>query len=150
MTPFGLGGSAVGPDPPPNLETLRDCSQRLTVLLEETELSPEILDAQANGVHKDLVMHAYQLMRTEVAQACGERWKIDDRQRFGAGYRDVAKKWPAYREAVAELERARRGRRSLVDVMVRLERPREDYISALENFHGELSATLEFFFPIGG
>ena len=153
MTPPQPGrGSAAdsnGPQEPAlrSLPKLRDCKTRLSKLLEDIDISPDELDVQARLVHKDLVMPVYELMRTEVAQACGSRWDPRDRRRFADTYHAAASKWPVYREALAELERARDLDTSVNDAMVRLERPRSDYIAALLDFYGEFSSTLDFFFP---
>jgi hypothetical protein len=120
---------------------------RLSVLLDVIDVSPDELDLQADAVHRELVVPVYELMRTEVVQACGSRWAVRDRQRFADRYRAAANKWPAYREALAELERARALDTSINDAMVRLERPRGDYIAALLSFYDEFSATLDFLFP---
>jgi len=132
---------------PRNLPQLHDSKRRLSVLIEMIDMSPDSLDPQASEVHQKLVMPVYELMRTEVAQACGPRWDTHDRRRFTDTYRAAANKWPAYREALAELERARHLRMSVNDAMVRLERPRSDYIAALLTFYDEFASTLDLFFP---
>jgi hypothetical protein len=155
MTPPTPGHhDAAGPNGPEQpiphpscLPELRNCQQPLSILLPEIDVVPDSLDPQAGLVHDKLVVRVYNLMRTEVAHACGERWEEHDRQRFRESYQAVAQKWPAYREALAELARVRDGGVSVVDAMVRLEGPRSAYISALWNFYGEFSGTLDFFFP---
>jgi len=132
---------------PDNLPKLSDCKVRLSVLLDLIDVSPDELDLQADAVHRALVVPVYELMRTEVMQACGPRWAMHDQQRFADRYRAAANKWPAYREALAELERARVLETSVNDAMVRLERPRSDYIAALLNFYDEFSASFDFLFP---
>jgi hypothetical protein len=92
-------------------------------------------------------MPVYELMRTEVARASGARWDPRSRQRFADSYRAIANKWPVYREALADLERARIRDMPISDAMVRLERPRSEYIATLSSFHAEFSATLDFLFP---
>ena len=110
-------------------------------------MRPDILDPQASLVHEKLVMPVYELMRSEVAQACGSRWGTRDRRRLGDTYRAAANKWPAYREALTELKWARKSGMSVHDAMVRLEGPRGNYIAVLSSFYDEFSGTLDFFFP---
>ncbi len=144
----GTGSSeSQSPVYTPSLPMLRDHKERLSAVLEVIEMSPDTLDVQAGNVHQELVMPVYELMRTEVARACGSDWDPRDRQRFAERYRAAANKWPAYREALAGLERARDLDTSVNDAMVRLERPRSDYIAALLSFCEEFFGTLDFFFP---
>jgi hypothetical protein len=153
MTPPKPGDSD-GADPgrpqepiPPSLPTLRNCESRLSDLLEDIDIDPESLDELAPSVHKDLVMGAYKLMRTEVAQTCGSRWDPRDKRRFNDCYHGVANKWPAYRQALHELKVVRDSGRSQVDALVRLEGPRSGYIYWLSSFYDEFSAVLDVFFP---
>jgi hypothetical protein len=90
-------------------------------------------------------MKAYRLMRDNVEPTYGEQWDRRARQQFYNSYRATANKWPAYREALAELSSARERKRSLVNPMVRLERPRSAYITALSHFYEEFRTTLNFF-----
>ena len=116
----GTGSSgSQSPVTTPSLPMLRDHKERLSAVLEVIEMSPDTLDLQAGDVHQELVMPVYELMRTEVAQACGSRWDPRDRQRFAERYRAAANKWPAYREALAGLESARDRVTSVNDAMVR-------------------------------
>jgi hypothetical protein len=122
---------------------LHDSKRRLSILIETIDMSPDSLDPQASEVHQRLVMPVYELMRTEVAQACESRWDTHSRRRFTDTYRAAANKWPTYREALAELERARHLGMSVNDAMVRLERPRSDYIAALLTFYDEFAKSLQ-------
>ena len=133
--------------PPPYVTKLRDLKARLSALLEDFDISPDSLDVQANEIHQGIVMEAYKLMRTEVAQACGLHWVERDRQRFGDTYHAAANKWPTYRQALDELDWARKNSTSQVDEMTRLEGPRSGYIDALLSFYKEFSGTLDYFFP---
>jgi hypothetical protein len=129
------------------MRKLRNCRGRLFGLLEVIDIRPDRLDPQADTVHENLVIPVYELMSTEVAYACGSLWAADGQQRFGDFYHDTANKWPAYREALAELKGVRDKNMSVVDAMVKLEGPRSAYIAALLSFYIEFSATLDFFFP---
>jgi hypothetical protein len=147
----GADGSNGSHEPiphPDSLPKLRDCKTRLSVLLEVIDIHPESLDLQANDVHTELVIPAYELMKTEVAKACGPRWDTRDRRRFRETYQTAAKKWPAYDAALTALELGRdHGMSVVVDAMVQLEEPRSGYIDALLTFYEEFSDTLDLFFP---
>ena len=127
-----------------SLPELRESRRRFSILLEMIDMNPDSLDPQASDIHERLVMPAYESMRTEREP----RWNAPSRRRFADTYRVVANKWPAYREALAELERARHLGVSVNDAMVRLERPRNDYITAMLTFYGEFTHILDFFFPL--
>jgi hypothetical protein len=147
--PRDSAGSNDAQQPIPHpacLPELRDRRTRLSAVLEEIEVRPDSLDSQASHVHDQFVMGVYELMRTEVAQACGSRWDIRDRRRLRDTYHAAANKWPTYREALVELEGVRGQGRTVVDAMGRLEGPRSGYIYALLNFYDEFSATLDVFF----
>jgi hypothetical protein len=135
------------PIPLNGLPMLRKYQSDLSTLLEEIDMRPDRLDLRANDFHERLVMPAYELMRTEVVQEHGSSWDTLHRRRFGDIYRTVASKWPAYREALGELEQARQRGMSINDAMMRLEGPRSGYITALMSFYDEFSDTLNFFFP---
>jgi hypothetical protein len=146
----GAGDPSQSPGPiprPPSLQKLRSCEQGISVILEEIRVIPDRLDTQASEVHEKFVIIAYRLMTSEVARVCGARWKADARKKFSDTYFAAANKWPAYREAIAELESAHGDGGSVVPAMRRLEKPRHDYITALGLFYGQLSETLGFFFP---
>ena len=143
----GSNGPQKSVPHPDCLPVLRDCQARLSDLLKEIDVRPDLLDSQADNVHEELVIGVYELMRTEVARVCGQRWDRRNRQRFGDRYHAVANKWPTYKVALAELKRARRQGGSLVEPMERLEGPRSGYIWALSCFYDEFSTTLRFFFP---
>jgi hypothetical protein len=106
---------------------------------------PESLDTNASDVHDKIVMKVYILMHDDVEPTYGVEWDRRARRQFYNSYRATANKWPAYREALTEFNSARERRRSLVNPMVRLERPRSAYITALSNFHKEFRTTLNFF-----
>lgn len=133
--------------PPTPLETLRDSGKRLAEMRDGVRMSPDLLDAQATETHRDIVMPAYESMRTEVDAARSSDWVPRDRERFDALYAAAARKWPAYRQGLAELDSLRLQGRTQVAAMRRLEGPRDDYIKALFLFSDELSALLGRFFP---
>jgi hypothetical protein len=110
-------------------------------------MRPDRLDLVVNDVHEQLIMPSYELMSTQVEREYGSNWDARDRRRFRDICRAVANKWPAYREAVAELEMARHHGGSINEAMMRLEGPRSGYITALMTFYEEFSSTLDFFFP---
>lgn len=138
--------SASSTSPPGWLQRLRDGQMRLFELLEPIEMTPDDLDAEAEDVHELIVKPVYRVMRKEVAQECASRWDLDGRRRLGKRYEATADKWPAYREALAELESARQEHRSAVAALRDLETPRREYISALRSFYNEFSGTLDFLF----
>jgi len=141
------GADSPVPRPGPgNLCSLRDWDNRLAVLVRDIEVRPDNLDAQAVNVHNEIVVKAYTLLCDEV-ERCGKPWDARARKRFKDSYSGTANKWPAYREALAELRLARDRRRSAVSPMTRLARPRSTYITALSRFQREFSQTLGFFFP---
>jgi hypothetical protein len=147
----GAGGPNGSHEPiphPGSLPKLHDCKTRLSALLEVIDIHPESLDVQANDVHTEFVIPAYELMKTDVAKACGPRWETRDRRRFRETYQAAARKWPAYNAALAVLEQAQEhGMSAVVDAMVQLEEPRSGYIDALLSFYEEFSDTLDLFFP---
>ena len=139
MTPPLPDRDAHFPKPAPRPRELQDLvhlESRLRVIVDEMAMSPDNLDTIAGDVHKAMVVKAYTLMRGNVEQTYGAQWDGRARQQFYSSYRAAANKWPAYREALAEFSSARERRRSLVGPMVRLERPRNAYITALSSFHG--------------
>ena len=146
----GRGGAADSNEPretlPQSLPVLRDHKVRLSDLLENVDMSPDSLDPQADEVHQVLVMPVYEKMRTEVARGGRARTHLtgNDSPIPIAASRTNGR---AYREALDELQRARIHDTSFSDAMVRLERPRSEYIAALLSFHAEFSATLDFLFP---
>jgi hypothetical protein len=157
MTPaqpgsHGAGGSNGSQEPipePASLPTLRDCKTRLSDLLEVIDVHPQNLDSQANYVHTEFVIPAYELMKTDVANACKSRWKTRDRQRFRDAYHTAADEWPAYEAALAALEQAHEDDPSaVVDAMMQLRKPRRGYIDALLGFYDEFSATLDLYFRL--
>jgi hypothetical protein len=130
---------------PRELQDLLALEARLRIIVDDIAVSPDNLDTSAGVVHTEMVVKAYKLMSGNVEQAYGPQWDGRARQQFYSSYRAAANKWPAYRAALAEFNSARERRRSLVGPMVRLERPRSAYITALSSFHGQLHATLAFF-----
>lgn len=146
--PESAAAGAPRPRPSPlHLGELREKSAGLSDILKVTDLTPDLLDVQAEQVHTELVMPAYSWLKDEVAEACGTDWAVSDQQRLKAKFATAARKWPAYRQAAAELESARTHGRSQVIAMRRLETPRDEYISALASFATEVSAVLKEFFP---
>jgi hypothetical protein len=146
--PEPAAAGAAGPRPSPlHLGELREKSADLSDIVKVTELTPDLLDVQAKQVHTELVMPAYSWLKDEVARACGADWAVSDQQRLKAKYATAARKWPAYRQAVQELESARTHGRSEVIAQRRLETPRDEYIFALASFAVEVSAVLNKFFP---
>jgi hypothetical protein len=147
----GAGGSNGSQEPipePDSLPTLRDCKTRLSALLEVIDVHPQNLDSQANDVHTGFVIPAYELMKTDVAKACGSRWDTRDRQRFRDAFKTAADEWSAYEPALVALDLAREHDQSaVVDAMVQLRKPRRSYIDALLGFYNEFSSTLDLFFP---
>lgn len=148
MTPPLPDRDADSPKPvarPHSLPALLNCEWRLAIIVAEVAERPESLDTSASDVHENLVMMAYRLMRDDVEPTYGEQWDRRARRQFYNSYGATANKWPAYREALAEFSSARERKRSLVNPMVRLERPRRAYITALSYFHEEFQTTLNFF-----
>jgi len=84
-------------------------------------------------------------MRDDFEPTYGTQWDSRARRQFYSSYSAAANKWPAYHQALTELDSARERGRSLVPSMRRLEIPRNAYIKALSNFHKEFRATLKFF-----
>jgi hypothetical protein len=148
MPPLASGdaGSFLPQPNPDDLRRLRDWEKRLGVLVREIEVRPDSLDPQATEIHDEIVINAYTLLCDEI-ELCGKLWDQRARKRFKDSYSGAANRWPAYREALNDLEMARVRRRSAVTAMTRLARPRSTYISALSRFHREFSYTLKFFFP---
>jgi hypothetical protein len=147
MTPPLPDGEADSLRPasrPGSLRTLLDYECRLAIIVEEIAARPERLDDNAVEVHEGIVLKAYELVRRDFDSAYGAQWDSRARRKFFSTYTAAASMWPAYHQALKELESAR-GRRSLVPSMRRLAAPRRSYITALSKFHGELRVTLNFF-----
>ena len=148
LSQAGASGKRQDPAESPGwLTQLRDGQTRLSGLLEPIEMAPEHLDVEAEDVHERTVKTVYQVMRTQVVQECGSGWDLASRRRLGEKYKGTADKWPAYREALAELKSARKELRSAVHALRELEPPRREYIEALLLFFDEFSGTLDFLFP---
>jgi hypothetical protein len=117
-------------------------------MLEVVRYTPDGLDVKASEVHEEIVVPAYKLMCTEVAQICGARWPKLEQLRFRDIFNEVADNWPAYQVSLAELNLIRDQGGTRVDAMIRLKVPRRDYINAMEVFHEAFTSTLKSFFPL--
>jgi hypothetical protein len=131
------------PDP---LESLRGWERLLAALIRDVELRPDNLDAQAGAIHDEIVIEAYRLLCAEIGR-CGRPWDSRAQNRFRKSFSDTANSWPAYREALAELDLARARGVSVVRPMMEVKPARVDYIAALSDFQRQFSGTLGFFFP---
>jgi hypothetical protein len=136
-----------GIPPPACLPDLREKLARLSDLLEVFDIQPQELDQQPQRIHTEMVIPIYISMKTEVAQACGSLWKDRERDDLWEKFQATAEKWPAYDAAASELKAIRDNGGTAVDALVRAEKPRRHYISALDKFVKACSQTIAYFFP---